>query len=501
MLFVFSLTASAQDWELFPLGALTYYADSLQDTVAVESFFMDSIRPVGSMDVLYFNKRARVQMLGPCASSIQDPFSFLGPDALRQDSLIQRNDTVFYRASCGTLPFFFLPHASVGQSWNVTTNCAGNPYNTITIQCTSMEQRTFLGITDSVKIFSMVPNGASPGQTPVSDFQFVLSKAHGLVEFVPFDLFLSHPSYLDFRGLKMVGYHNGVEDAGFSRPGFTDYFHLHASDVLYWEVHERPASIQDPETYEYYKDSITSTINTADSVIYYADRTYQHWDGSITYWSGLVGRYYRDSYDVLFQAGTKDLVFMHYTVGQEQLPIGSFSHDVLYAQPYATYTNNGGADTITQCSFTWGGHYWDSTSCEVFQQTDTDYGYKMNTRAGYSWMSFGFLQPFQVHTNTLISSVINGVQDGDFTLGIHSPRIIERYALIIQPNPARESITFQGIAPDIKGEFTVFDGLGREVLNGSLPSASIQVQGLLPGLYVVQVRLAERTTTARFAKE
>lgn len=497
---IFALPTQAGVWDLFPLGNATYYADSAQQPVSVELYRMDSVLPGAGEDVLYFNKRSRSQMLGPCAATLHDPFSYLYGN-LAQDSLIQRNDTAFYTSDYSTLPFYFLPQASLGQSWTVTSDYSGNSFNQITITCMSIEQRTFLGITDSVKVFSLMPNGSYPGQTPISDFQIVLSKAHGLVEFVPFAQFLYHPNYIDFGVVKMVGVRDGVNSVGFDKPEFADYFHLHAGDVLYWEIHDRPADISYPETYAYRKDSITSSTITPDSVIYYGDVTHFHPDGTIGHFSGLIGRYYRSNFEVLLNAGTNALAFMQNEDIPNEMPFGFFPNAILYAGPYHFSMADNGLDTITELGFSWGGHYWDTTYCEVGQVTDTDNAYKIDTRAGCTWISYGFLQPFEVHTTTLIGSVINGVEDGDITLSVNTLNSINGQAFTLMPNPAKESITFQGLPLGAIVQYAIYDGLGRQAMQGTLLTTALSVEKLKPGVYVVQVRLSDRIEMARFVKE
>ena len=505
-LYAFSLAlilvfpAQAGNWDLFPLGNATYYADSTQQPVTVELFRIDSILPGGVEDVLFFNLRSRSQMLGSCAATLQDPYTYLNGYPLTRDSLIQRQDTVFYNSEFSTLPFYFLPQASIGQSWSVTSDYSGNSFNQITLTCTGIEQRTFMGVTDSVKVFSLVPSGTYPGQTPISDFQIVLSKAHGLVEFVPFGQFIFHPNYIDFRVLKMVGLQDGVNDTGFHAPEFTDYFHLHAGDVLFWELHNLPPDISYPETYEYRKDSITSTISTPDSVIYYAHRISHHWDGTITQWDGISARYYRSNFEALINAGTNALAYTGNVNMPAQFPIENFQNAVLLASSYTSSMANNGLESFTELEFSWGGHYWDTTLCEVNQVADAGYEYRIDTRAGCTLWRMLSSYPAE-YAWRLIGSIINGVEDGDITLGINQPGSISQQAFTLAPNPAKQSISFQGLPAGATGQFTIYDGLGREAMHGTLPTAALSVEGLQTGVYVVQVRFSDRIEMARFVKE
>jgi hypothetical protein len=501
LLVVAAFPASAQDWELFPLGNMTYYADSLQDTVTVESYYVDSIRPGSDGDVHYFNKHLRDRIMEPCGSTVPDPFSYMDYLGPFMDSLVQRNDTVLYRSTCGTEPFIFLPQAAVGHSWTVQSDCAGNAYTDITIECIGQELRTFLGITDSVKVFSMVPSGSSPGQTPVSNFQFVLSKAHGLVEFVPFDLFLRHPSYVDFRGLKLVGYHDGTIETGFRKPGFSDLFHLHAGDALLWEFHFRSSDISVPETYTYEYDSLTYSSITPDSVSYNIVKTEYAADGAITTSAGPWARFVKTDYDNVFNALTFNYGMSSLFVGVDPFLPQFDYHALQYTGPYRTYQDPITNDTITAWSMRSPGNILDTTYCEIGQIPDINDAFDINTRVGYTYVSLGDMQINSVNTRTLIWSRINGIEQGDFIVGIHGPQITEQNGLTIRPNPAKTSINLLGLPQGASGQFTIYDGLGHEAMHGALPVAALSVEGLQPGVYMVQVRLPDRTATARFVKE
>ena len=203
LLLLNTVPAQAGIWDMFPVGQRSYYSDSLQYPVTVDMYLVDSVRTVGARDIQYFNTSQLNAMLGPCAGSVVgDGYT---QTLLDRDSLVLRDDTAYFFTEYGTLPTILLPQATLGQSWVVHSNYSGNSYDQITVTCSALEQRTFLGITDSVKVFTFQPNGSSPSQTPITSFQMVLSKSHGLVEFVPFGLFQYHPNGVNFKSLKLVG--------------------------------------------------------------------------------------------------------------------------------------------------------------------------------------------------------------------------------------------------------------------------------------------------------
>jgi hypothetical protein len=92
-------------------------------------------------------------------------------------------DTVYFQSGpSAATPFYFLPQ-SISRPKLVGDFIVAfaNGYNTITITCAMAGVQTFLGLTDSVKVFSLLPNGNSPGQLPISNQHIVLSKNYGLL--------------------------------------------------------------------------------------------------------------------------------------------------------------------------------------------------------------------------------------------------------------------------------------------------------------------------------
>ena len=62
LLFAFSLTASAQDWALFPLDQRSVYVDSTQTPLSTEQHTMDSVRISGDHRSLYFDQSMQLML-------------------------------------------------------------------------------------------------------------------------------------------------------------------------------------------------------------------------------------------------------------------------------------------------------------------------------------------------------------------------------------------------------------------------------------------------------
>ena len=137
------LLAQAADWDLFRLHQSSYYKYPYYNSTNVGVQVMDSVKQNGNEDIFYFHRNLEYENAGQCYQSAYNSFPFPNGDYVTIDSLVQRNDTVYFEWYYSTLPFYFLPKAIVGQSWTVTSTYSGNDYNQITITCASIQEETF----------------------------------------------------------------------------------------------------------------------------------------------------------------------------------------------------------------------------------------------------------------------------------------------------------------------------------------------------------------------
>ena len=102
------LPVSAQ-WDLFPLGQRSYFMDPTQPGTQVDLVWMDSVR-LDPMEGTYLYNRTDIhdRLFGVCAGTairqLDLQYQGMGYPA-RMDSLLERNDTVFYFSTSSTLPF------------------------------------------------------------------------------------------------------------------------------------------------------------------------------------------------------------------------------------------------------------------------------------------------------------------------------------------------------------------------------------------------------------
>lgn len=486
---------SAQ-WAVFPLGQRSYFKDLTQSNDQVDLVLMDSSRTDPAVGTYLYNRATiHEQLFGPCAGPVVQQmasmYQGMGYPA-PMDSLLERNDTVFHFSNLSTLPFIFLPKAAVGQSWTVSSTYSGNAFSDITVTCTGIGVVSFLGITDSVKTFSLEAIGAV---SPINDLQVRLSKHHGLVEYVPFEQFLYHPYWIPFKSYLLIGMESGGTIYNYHQPGFWDYFHLTPGDVLQWRTDEHPWDISQPSTTTFRRDSVVAVSVTPDSVTYICDGTRILADGSVVPFQGLQLVYRKAEVGGLLGSAPND-----WAVGGghwEPAPSWLEYNGVWRAGPLQLSLDQNGADTITSFGFNAWGAYIEA-SCLVLENVDWSYEWRADTRAGLNW----HCENFGLGTNCteLIGSRINGELDGDITVGL-ADQTGPGNGLSVRPNPATDRIMLPNAVIGAGMPYAVLDDMGREVQQGMLDQGNISVRELPQGLYVLRIFTANDLRSVRFVKE
>ncbi len=484
-------------WELFPLGQRSYYQDMSLPGMQVDMVLMDSVRLVPPGDTYLYNLTSvRDQLFGSCAGAVVQQMAYMNQSMgypVPMDSLLERNDTVFYFSALSTSPFYFLPQAAVGQSWTVASTYAGNSFSDIAITCTGIAEETFMGITDSVKTFSLAAVGPP---SPINDRVVRLSKQHGLVEYVPFETFLYHPSWAAIGWYTLVGLESNGVVHGYRQPAFAEYFHLSVGDVLLWRYEEHPWNIAQPSITTYRRDSIVGVAVSVNSVTYTFNGSMQQADGSITaFQSGQVA-YYRDALGGMLGAAPNDLANGAGAANSGVEFWGAEANMIWHSGPLQLSIAQNGLDTITSFAFESWGDFVD-TDCQVHQAVDWSYEWRADTRAGLNRYCANF--GMGTACTELIGSRINGGQQGNITLGIASNEGVAA-GLSIHPNPASDRLflTNAGLGGS---RYIILDAFGRMVQRGTLAQDGVVVQDLPPGAYVLQVPGTGAGMSARFMKE
>jgi hypothetical protein len=156
-------------------------------------------------------------------------------------------------------------------------------------------------------------------------------------------------------------------------------------------------------------------------------------------------------------------------------------------------------DTMTTFSFYTEDYFLDESYCTCFGFTDLSLTMELNTLVGLSG-TWNWYNPSEYHS-IVIASRVGGVETGDIHLG---ERELQSGAMLlsIHPNPATDRIFLRG--PRRNGApYTLLDGLGRIIKNGTLADADggISVKELPQGIYILRLFQGNGVQSARFVKE
>lgn len=492
-----SAVLSAQDWALFPLGQRSYFQRTGSGNERVDMFLMDSIRTSGNAQVLLFDAKQIIGGASQCNAqqTLQNVSTWIQGNCSPShiDSLVFHNDTVFYRIFGSTTPFYFLPLAEPGQSWTVTSTYSLNTWQQITITCTGVAEEVLWGVPDSVKTFSMMSNGLNPGQVPVSAFTMRLSKTFGLIEFVPFRLFLIHPSYVSFTSTRCIGLERPDVALGFRPPHFSDFFHLQAGDIRLWrdtQVNNFPF----PPVVRYRRDSLVASSITPDTVLY----TYLSWTQNAD--MSITGPWLHT--DTITRLGTGPIVESPpcgLSIGLDGYVLNETSWTIWKHNDMELLYGTSGMDTLVRASFGSDATYLDTSDCSAWETTDLGLGMRFDTRAGLVEECMYFNGPAQWCIE-LIGWRIDGEQEGPIALGVSE---LEPSAgpPILYPNPANDRIHLVGDRATGPLLCEVLDATGKVVMTAVHRMEGIPVNGLPNGAYILRIHFDGGPIHARFMKQ
>ncbi|MCX6269830.1 MAG: T9SS type A sorting domain-containing protein [Bacteroidetes bacterium] len=489
------------DWDLFPYRQKSYFSYPTNGgTSQVNLFVMDSMKTVGANTFLMFRKNLNLQGGGPCYKDsvfiqVCLNYELWTNDWGYMDSLTLRNDTVYYtNGFYSSSPFYFLPDADIGQSWTVTSTYWLNDYNQITLTCSGIQEETFLGITDSVKTFTLQANGSSLNQVPVSNFVIRLSKHHGLIEFVPFYLFLYHPESVDFTSMSLIGFESSGEKYGYHQPEFSDYFHPEAGDILMWHWLATDMMGQTFKN-EYFRDSITNADIFPDSVVYTFNRITLDDSNQVTYQNGMKNSFLKTGFVNLVDTPPDWIGFGNNQYGMTDGP-GTV---MFWGSSFLEISIDSlSGDTITTFSFSSDANYIDTTICYPWQVFDVFFRFSLDTKVG---ITSHCGNNFDENCVTLIGYKTNGAQSGSITLNIPEAADLSNSSVRIYPNPARDYVRLENTTFNKSAGYQVFNSMSQLVRQGLIVDNQIEINGLSSGLYIVLIQSNGEIFRRKFVKE
>jgi len=444
ILFLLVFTNVNADWELFPLKQKSFYQYENFSEKLIISFSMDTVANRGSYDAQFFNKTH----VGAGFINHYACFSDLNPQNIvntfsnwvNMDSLIVRNDTVFYDST-----IYFLPLATTGQSW---------PFKMQTMTCDSVSVLQFLGVTDSIKYFSS------------SQFSFVLSKNYGFVKYTPFHNVATN---FELYEHSLFGFEDLSGNHGFAKPAYLDFFPYQPGDILVWKSGQHPPW-QFPIIY-YHRDSIRSVSYGPDTIQYIYDRVTYAPDGSVNFYQNIPKIFLVTGLINQLEAPTNWFAILNYMFGYPSVFL-SDKYRVEDDSSFSYVMMDGGA------------YISDSTNCTFGQASDVYERNTYNTFRGHTAM---IQDAFFPQYDSLLGAVLGGIIWGDTSLHVGVNELVYNNKLTVFPNPASDILY-------IKSErkistVTVSNSFGaivrNEMMNGY--SFEMDISNLPSAAYILNI--------------
>lgn len=444
----------AQNWNLFPKGQYALFELTFSSHPSViERVSKDSSRLVNDSLIGYFNAKIINESECTIKYDLKKIYDRV-PNYLHLDSTGEKNNWQYfnYSFSHDAYRFKFNPLAKVKESWIINDR--------ITFTCDSASQVMLFGQLDSVKYFS---NSINP-------VPFVLSKTFGLIEFVPFGQLLD-ASESDVGRVKLIGYEKEGIQKGFTVPDFSDFFHLNAGDVVIW--HYDRTAWPPPASNGYYKDSITHSIITADSVIYEITRIQGN---SIT---KDKHRFYRNQFSRFLNNQSAPGIITKVN------PMGLKTPYLFF---YCGCPRMGRQDTIFSMFLQWGSLLMDPNYCNLGRVYDGGAYFSFDTRVGLS----------VENSVKAVGSIINGEKWGITTIptGISQ---VKNASFKVYPNPCSDKIMVQSKGTG-RLDYKLFNSNGQLVKAGQLNNQCIEIAALPDGLYHLQLSNERMQETQKIVK-
>ncbi len=464
LFFQFALPAYS-DWELFPLNQKSYYQFTelywLEESINFIAF--DTIIYRSDYQAAYQNRKYSGNGVEQCYSEITNPnYPLQGTGWMSReiDSLIFVGDTVRYSQE-----IYFLPRIAIGDSWR-TSGSLYNGFTDIEFTCTSITLQSFLGITDSVKEFTLSTyNGTSLVTSSLTGYVIKLSKNHGLIEYLDFFYLKGN----DAESHRLVGFRDSTGIFGFQAPVYLDFFPYKPGDIMNWHHYAQNGS---PSLYTnvYYRDSIIGVSITTDS---------------------LKFSYVRQAFDSIsgiYSVHTSEVKYsVKYFKSLVECPPHWISiNPASYSSSCTiTYSDNYVINTDSSISYyrVYDGTRIDTIDCSLSNSPNSLSHIIYNTRFG---ITESCNDAFYYNCAKLIGSYMHGVLHGDtnFVTGIEN--VLSENQIKVYPNPAQESFFLEVNNP--VGTYTLFSAQGQVCKKAKVSQlkTEISIEDLSKGIYFLK---------------
>lgn len=463
ILFLLCLTFHSvkADWDLFPLNQKSYYSIPYSGYERINLVAFDSVVQRSGFESTFPNRKSSGYEYGLCYDEVVD-YSLVYWYWLNNefDSLVYSGDTIIFSPE-----LYFLPLKNLGESWRIS-GPSRNGFTDIEFTCTSISVQSFLGVTDSVKEFTLSTyDGANLYNSPLSGFVIRLSKTYGLLDYLEF----LNLQYHNKEEHHLIGLNDSLGNYGFQAPTYLDFFPYKVGDILNWLTESHPY-FPYPSTYHYFRDSIISVTITTDSLMYQSIR--QHFQlPTGTHWTDTVTEILSvDYYKSILEAPTN-----WFSITERS----NFSfNDIAFTESLLREQ-----DSSISYKINYGGASVDTSNCQIYEAFDVAYHYVYNSKQGHIEYCD---DAFYYSCTKRIGSFMDGVLYGDTLLETRIASIEKSSLINVYPNPAQKSFYLDIEKPG--GTLHIVSLLGeivKEIIIRDLRT-EVDIEDLEAGAYLVR---------------
>lgn len=447
--------AQAQTWQLFPYLQQNHYQSNKSD-YGISTFTADSIKPLASGYVMYFNQKSDPH---PCFAV--NYFKFYHNTAAFPDSAFYKNDTTKLYFGSNGLPFFT---GNLGDSVVFPTFIG----KSATIKLLSNSLETFLGKTDSVRVYELKNNGHM--------YSLKWSKKYGLLSYLNF--YELYESAFSASTFSLIGYKVSNDSAGYQMPDVNDFLPYQPGNVYLRKVIYEDQT--NPPSITFIRDSIISVTHTTEKVTLSGVR--------------FVFRYGKDIdtiYNFLWEIPKQ---FWSIPAGEKGLlPEYMRTEKLVWKSKPALLR---ASDSATIRCFYSDYFFINDTNCTIMPMSDNDLKICYCSGIGEvyreSWMN-------STMTDSLMGWKTATSTYGNINFPVGQEELEIPQTPLIYPNPANDVLFIHPIIE--KGDITIFNLVGGMVMQQPLTNNQVNISKLIPGIYLFHLRTKNRGYNTRFIKE
>jgi len=404
-------------------------------------------------------------------------------------TIFKKADSIYKISNYVNDTILFKPNAAVGDKWKLFIY-PNNNYFEITVD--SIGSLQFLGLTDSVKYFSIQAKNAL-GNNISSDFNgktIIVSKNYGPFEWLDFFIF---PKY--YTGLySLIGLTNPI--IGFQNLTFKDIYNYDINDEFHLLNEETNWQINWTDTTWYIDNGyIKNTIRYVTNKYLYSDSViyqYHNCIRTINFSSGIS--------DTIFSEDTLTETIVFSTLAKWQfdhLPI-EFIRDPVQDSVYFYYMQDSACGSLTMKSVTFN-ELMKNDSCYVIAIYDpgpTPYNFIEGCGGPYHYMASwtGYVKQNQLlyyKKGSKIWGIPIAADCADLFSGIHETPS-NNLSVKIFPNPASEAINVSIDSPNAQSyQILIMNMLGTVVRESIIIGnhSQIDCSRLSKGIYFYKLLL------------